>query len=82
MRAFIIILMVVVMAGCAGLGQTVSTMTMPNGDIYTVASKSDALVEFSQGDVKMTVDNRGRPSMLEKVISLLFLTLPDVEVTR
>lgn len=73
-------LILIALNGCAGFGQVTSTITLTDGKTYTVVSKSDALVEFEQDGKKLKVDNRGRPSLIEKIISLLFLTLPDVVI--
>ena len=73
-------LILIALIGCARFGQVTSTITLPDGQTYTVVSKSDALVEFEQDGKKLKFDNRGRPSLIEKIISLLFLTLPDVQV--
>lgn len=66
---------------CAGCAVT-TTATMPNGDIYKIKSKRDALVEVTDGDKKITVDNRGRPGMVEQALGIMFMNLPDVEISK
>lgn len=42
--------------------------------IWTVKSKSDALVSYKKGDdEEFVVDNRGTPSFIETVFSTLFM---------
>ncbi len=80
MKLILLGLVMIALAGCAGLGQVTTTVTLPNGEIFTVISKSDALVEFQQGDTKGKVDNRGKPGMIEQAIALLLMNMPDVVI--
>lgn len=64
------------LTGCA----VTTTITMPDGDVYVVQSKADALVEFSEGDKKVIVDNRGRPSFLEVFFSTLIMRSPEMNI--
>lgn len=68
------------MAGCA---VTTTIKTDPNGT-YTVRSKSDALVVMERSkddDLKITVDNRGRPGLLEQILGIAVTrTTVDVNV--
>lgn len=73
----VFVAIILVCAGCV----TTTLVTTPSGDIYTVKSKSDALVELTEGDNKITVDNRGRPGMIEQALGIMFMNLPDVEIT-
>ena len=79
MKKYFIILVMAIIFLCAGCAVT-TLVTTPTGDIYTVRSKSDALVELAEGDKKITVDNRGRPGMVEQALGIMFMNLPDVEV--
>lgn len=64
------------LAGCS----VTTTITLPDGDVYVVQSKSDALVEYSEGDKKVIVDNRGRPSFLEVFFSTLIMKAPEMSI--
>jgi len=75
-KLFFITVFILACAGCA----TTTLVTTPYGDVYTVKSKSDALVELTEGDKKITVDNRGRAGMIEQALGIMFMNLPDVEL--
>lgn len=75
----IIPIMLVILSGCS-LTRTITTVTTLKGEIYTVSSKSDALVEFHGDGWKLIVDNRGRPGMIEQALGIMFLSLPDVTI--
>lgn len=74
----LVLFMVLLMAGCA----VTTTMTLPNGDIYTVVSKDDALVQWKDGEKEYLVDLRGRPGMIEKALTMMLMNLPDVTVGK
>lgn len=68
---------------CFGLlaGCSVTTkVILPDGAVYTVVSKADAMVEYTDGKKKVVVDNRGRPGMIEQALGIMFMNLPDVTV--
>lgn len=75
----IILIMLVLLSGCS-LTRTITTVTTPKGEIYTVSSKSDALVELHGDGWKLIVDNRGRPGMIEQALGIMFLSLPDISI--
>jgi len=76
-KSIICIFIIALLSGCS-LIQTTTTVITPEGDIYTVKSKSDALVEFQEADRKILVDLRGRPGMIEQALGIMFMNLPDV----
>ena len=45
---------------------------MDNGETITIHSKSDALVEVKQGDKTIIVNNQGRPTLFESIITMIF----------
>lgn len=57
MRA--LILLALLLPGCVSLGSRKSSVTDPDGKVYTVMCQSDGVVDFTKGDVKIKVDNRG-----------------------
>jgi hypothetical protein len=57
------------LTGCAAT----STVTLPNGATYSVRCQRDAAVEFAQGDLRLRVDNRGKPGVLEQLLGTLAL---------
>ena len=57
MRAMI--LLVLLLPGCVGLGGRDSYVRAPDGKEYRVRCQSDGKVDYADGAVKITVDNRG-----------------------
>ena len=57
MRA--LILLAILLPGCVGLGSRESSVTLPDGKLYKVRCQSDGKVDYSDGAVKIAVDNRG-----------------------
>lgn len=55
----IIAFCILTLTGCVGLGSRESAITYPDGRVYKIRCQSDGMVDFSQGDVKVKVDNRG-----------------------
>jgi hypothetical protein len=47
-----------------------TTIQDPNGEVWTVSSKSDALVQIKQKEVEITIDNRGRMSVFEAILGM------------
>ncbi len=47
-----------------------TTITKPDGEVWTVEHSKDALVEYTKGDEKVTIDDRGRASLIEEIIKL------------
>ena len=66
----LIIVSVFLLIGCSVLNITTKIET-PTGEVYTVNSKSDALVTYKRGDTAVTVDNRGRMSAFESVLGIV-----------
>ena len=67
-KLIILILAASVMAGCG------TTTTINDPDMaapVTIESKSDALVMYEANGKKLTVDNRGRPSIFEAILGLV-----------
>ena len=51
--------LVLTVSGCVGLGGRDSYVQTPDGKQYRVRCQSDGKVDFADGTVKLTVDNRG-----------------------
>jgi len=62
-----------------GCGST-REIIMPDQTIYTVKARKDDMVTFKKGDIEISVDDRGRPGMIEQALGIMFMSLPDVEV--
>ena len=62
------------MTSCSLFDTRVETIvTWEDGKDMKVKSKSDALVVVEKGGEKLTVDNRGRPGIIEQFLGALLL---------
>lgn len=52
----------------------------PYGSEWTITSGRKSLVSYEDIEVKITVDNREPPSLLDKIIAFLTFSLPRMEV--
>jgi len=77
MIRYIMILFVVIgLASCT----VKTTVTMPTGEVYQVLNKSDGVATFEQGDTKISVDNRGRPTVFESLTGAVLEKMPTVQI--
>ena len=68
------ILMIALIFAC---GCTVKTQIIePDGNIYTINSKSDAMVAFKSNGREITIDNRGKPNIFESLLGWLIFKTP------
>ena len=71
--------MLIVALILATLGCTIKTqITEPDGSVYTIHSKADALVSMKNGGREITVDNRGKSNIFESLLGWLLLKTPEV----
>jgi len=73
MKYIIVLIFCSLLCGCV----TTTTIKTPSQEEYIVKSKKDALVVLKKGDIEMTVDNRGAPSSLMQILSMLFVRAPE-----
>jgi len=66
------------LSGCSMLNVK-TTITDPNGLVWAVSSKSDALVQIKKTDTEITIDNRGRMSAFEAIMGTV-MTNTDVNL--
>ena len=71
MRA--LVLLALILPGCATLGQRESSVTLPSGEVYMVRCQHDATLEFKQGETAIKVNNQGKSGPIDSLISLLTL---------
>lgn len=72
-------LFLILMSGCSLFDSNIkTTITWDNGDKIEVSSKEDALVVIEKGDEKLTVDNRGEPSLFKLFIESFFIRASGV----
>ena len=69
MKIIPIIILALFLTACAA-GNTLTTIWGPGGKeiILKVSSSSDALVTIDHNGIKATVDNRGRPGIIEQLL--------------
>lgn len=73
-----LIVLLVFLIGCAAIR---TTITDPQGEVYVVMSKKDALVTMEKDGVKLTVDNRGKMGLFENLMGVLLMKT-DVEISN
>lgn len=56
--------------GCTSIK---TTITDPNGQVYIVESKKDALVTFHKDNVNLVVDNRGKMGVFENLMGIMLM---------
>lgn len=83
-RIIIVIIGVIFLTGCAHLGSVTSKIESPEGEIWTVISKKDGVVELKRPDgTIIKVDNRGAPGFFEQYMQyLLIRAAPSVELSN
>ena len=69
-------LLLILLLGLSACSTVTTEIILENGPGITVKSKIDALVKLEQEGRTVTVDNRGRPGIVEQVISAIILR-PD-----
>ncbi len=76
----IMVILFVFMTGCT----IKRTITLPDQSIYVVDSMKEDVVTFKKDDkgIEIIVDGKPAPSLLEKIVMMLFMNLPDVEITK
>lgn len=79
----VVLCAMLLLQGCASVSEkienagqvetTISKTSNQKGEpIWTVESKSDALVTAKTEEMDLTVDNRGKPSVWETILGLMF----------
>ena len=67
MRKTSICMIAILLFGCS----TVTTIELPEGDLITVKSRRNSLVRMSSGEMKFEIDNRGKPTFIEQLLSMM-----------
>lgn len=81
MKYLLIILLFLSLIACS----TTREVILPDGTIYTVNALKDDMVVLKlskEGDINLTMDGRGRPSIFEQALGIMFMNLPDVEIVK
>ena len=73
-----IIILLVLITGCAAITTTIED---PQGKIWIVQSKKDALVVMKKESMELTVDNRGKTSWIEGLMQYI-LAKPDIKLSN
>ena len=64
MRVVKMFLIVLLLSGCS----VKTTITDPDGRMYVVNSRKNAVVEYSEGNAKIRIDNRGLHGFISELI--------------
>lgn len=67
----VILLMLIV--GCASLNTTETRVVTPEGDIYIVNSKKNAMVTLRKKGTELIVDNRGKMGLFENLMGIMLM---------
>lgn len=68
------VILLLTLSGCAIFDTRIETIvTWENGEELKVKSKSDALVIIEKDGEKATIDNRGRPGVIEQFFGAFLL---------
>ncbi|MCK4240831.1 MAG: hypothetical protein KAX30_04350 [Candidatus Atribacteria bacterium] len=78
MKILLIIILALCLSGCS-LMNVKTTITDPDGKVWTVVSKSDAHVQIKTKDVEISVNNKGRMSAFESVLGIA-MTNTDINL--
>ena len=83
LRSIICTIALLLIVGCATT-KIHTTITDPEGQIWVLVSKSDAVVEIKRPDGTIVkVDNRGKPTFFETYMHyLLIKAAPSVELSN
>jgi len=73
---WIIIITLLLTISCASVKTTIMN---PQGEIYTIQSKKDALVTMKKDGVELIVDNRGKLGLFENLMGIIFMKT-DIEI--
>jgi len=66
------------LTSCSTWGNRESRVILPNGDTYRIFAQYDGAITYQQGEVKIAIDNRGRPTMIEQAISAPLIGLTGI----
>lgn len=65
---------IISLSGCSLFDTRIkTTLVLDDGKTIEVKSKSDAIVTYEEGGKKFTVDNRGRPGIIEQFLGAAIL---------
>jgi len=78
MKLISIIVLALFLSGCS-LMNVKTTIMDPSGKVWTVSSKSDAVVSIKTKDVEVVVNNKGRMSAFESVLGIA-MTNTDINL--
>lgn len=68
-----LIILLTLVTGCASLNITETRIATPEGDIYIVSSKKDAMVTLKKGGTELIVDNRGKMGLFENLMGIMLM---------
>lgn len=75
MKNTILIFIIFLFYGCTAITQ----ITEPDGSIYTIKSRTNAMVTVELQGKKIIVNNQGKPTLFEAIITMMFM---DSNITK
>lgn len=65
----VLIFIILFSFGCTTKTQIIE----PDGSIYTIKSRTNAVVTIEEKGKKITVNNQGKPTLFESIITMMFM---------
>lgn len=59
-----------ILVGCSQWTTKKDTITWPDGDVTHIQVAGDGVVTAKKGDMEITADHRGRPSVAEQILGV------------
>lgn len=66
------------LTGCAAWTNHHDSVTWPDGSISKIKVSSDGVLTAKKGDMEITADHRGRPSVVEQVLGVAASSVTNV----
>lgn len=67
---FILLLVMALTTGCSQWTTKNDTITWPDGEVLHIQVAGDGVVTAKNGNLEVTADHRGRPSILEQILGV------------
>ena len=82
----VLIIILMALSGCASWTTHHDQVSWPDGSISKIQVSADGVVTAKKGDMEITSDHRGRPSVVEQVLGVAASSVTNVikvdEVTK
>jgi len=74
MKYLSVVILLLLLSGCAAFTASHATIILPNGDEYKITSSTkEGVVSFEGNGVKVVMDNKPSPGLFEKILTMMFM---------